>query len=68
MSVRWKIKLGANEKWKTRIFQNFDETLVNAKKVLVIPNYSAKTIEKFLENLHKDLKISKKNSKICNKI
>ena len=30
------------------------------KNLLVIPNYSAKTIENVLENLHKDLKISKK--------
>ena len=29
------------------------------QKLLLIPNYSANTIEKFLENLHKDLKISK---------
>ena len=33
------------------------------KKLLVIPNYSAKTIEIVLENLHKDLKISKKFQK-----
>ena len=49
-----------NEKWKTRIFLNFDETLVNTKNLLVIPNYSAKIIENVLENLHKDLKILQK--------
>ena len=32
MSVRWENKLGGpNKKWKTKIFLNFDETLVNAK-------------------------------------
>ena len=48
---------------KTRIFKNFDEHQL-MKKLLVITNYSAKTIENFLENLHKDLKISKKFQKI----
>ena len=38
------------------------------KKLLVIPNYSAKTIEKFLENLHKDLKFSNIISKFFSKI
>ena len=58
MSVRWDKQLGAQYK-QTRIFLNFDEKLVNAKIIRLIPNYLAKTIENFLENLHKDLKISK---------
>ena len=47
----------------------FDETLVNAKIIsTVISNYSAKTIKIVLENLHKDLKISKIISKFFSKI
>ena len=49
-----------NEKLKTRIFLNFKKSLVNAKKLLVILNYSAKT-EKIIKNIHKRFKISKTN-------